>query len=71
MEDVNQLSQLLLFGEVNGMGIVPSEEEQVELKYLMVAMTAMRSSRKSTYATLLRFFGEGMVATLILWSRLF
>lgn len=47
-----------MFGEANAMGIVLKGGDQVKLKYLTAATTALRSSGKSTYAMLLRFFYE-------------
>lgn len=38
---------LAMFGEANIMGIVLEEEDHMKLKYLIEAMIASRSSRKS------------------------
>lgn len=48
-----------MFGEADAMGIGLEGEDQVTLKYLMIAMSALRSSSKSSYITWLRFFDEG------------
>lgn len=59
LEGVGQLTLLHLFGEANAMGIVPEEENQVNLKYLTGAIIASRSSTKSNYTTGMRFFCKG------------
>lgn len=59
MEDVILLTYLPLFGRENTMAIVLDTNNQVHLKYLMMVMTASRSSKKSTYTTRLLFYDEG------------
>lgn len=51
LEDGSWLTLLLMFGEANAMGIILEGEDQVNLKYLTVAMTSSRLSGKLTYAT--------------------
>lgn len=51
MEDVAWLTLLALCGETDSMGIILEGENHIELKYLMVTLTASRPSEKSTYAT--------------------
>lgn len=48
-----------MFGEANAIDIILEEENKIKLKYLAATMIASRSSRKSTYATWLRFYNEG------------
>lgn len=44
-----------MFGEANVVGVVLEEESGVKLRYPTSVRTASRASRKSTYATWLRF----------------
>lgn len=47
-----------LFLEANIIGIVIKEEDRINLKFLMIMMTTLKSLGKSTYAIWLRFFDE-------------
>lgn len=57
LEDVAQLTMLLVFGNQSPIGIVLEGEDEAKHKYLTSAMTVSRMFGKSTYARL--YFDEG------------
>lgn len=67
--ECHRLTHLVLFGGANSTGVKLEGEDQVKLKYLVAAITASRSSRKSTYVTWPRFFMRETAAAPISWSK--
>lgn len=59
LEDLVRLTMLLMFGNVNVVGMVLKGEDKEKLGYLTSVMTASRLSGKSTYTTWIMFFDEG------------
>lgn len=51
LEEVARLTMLPLFREANAMGIILDGDEQSKLKYLTIAMIALKILGKSTYET--------------------
>lgn len=58
-----------MFIETNCVGVVLEKDDKMKLKYLTTVMIALMTSGKSTFATWLRFFEEGMAAEVTMWLR--
>lgn len=50
LEDGNPTTHLLLFGEINAIGVELGEDDHTKVKYLTTALIVSRLSKKSTYA---------------------
>lgn len=62
LKDVAKLIMLPMFKETNHIRVVLEEKGEMTLKYSSYAMTASKTSGKSSYAIWARFFDEGGVS---------
>lgn len=65
-EDVERLP---LFNEANAIGIFLERDDQIMLKYTIVAMVASKTSGKSTYALGCDFLTMRMATKVATWCR--